>query len=55
MQILLLHGWQSTQGGVKLTFLKDHGHDVLNPALPDDDYIALAKEDSSSRRRQHGH
>ena len=38
MTILFLHGWQSTPGGIKPTFLKDHGHTVLNPALPDDDF-----------------
>ena len=40
MTILFLHGWQSTPGGVKPTFLKDHGHEVLNPALPDEDFDA---------------
>ena len=38
MLILFLHGWQSTPGGLKPTYLKDHGHTVLNPALPDDDF-----------------
>ncbi len=38
MLILFLHGWQSTPGGVKPTCLKDHGHTVLNPALPDQDF-----------------
>jgi alpha-beta hydrolase superfamily lysophospholipase len=38
MKVLFLHGWQSTPGGVKPTYLKDHGHEVLNPALPDDDF-----------------
>ena len=38
MTILFLHGWQSTRGGVKPTYLKDHGHEVLNPALPDDNF-----------------
>lgn len=38
MNILFLHGWQSTPGGRKPTYLRDHGHTVLNPALPDDDF-----------------
>lgn len=37
MRILFLHGWHSIPGGVKPTYLKDHGHMVINPALPDDD------------------
>ena len=37
MKIFFLHGWQSTPGGVKPTYLKSYGHEVLNPALPDDD------------------
>ena len=40
MKILFLHGWQSTPGGVKPTYLEAHGHEVLNPALPDDDFAA---------------
>jgi len=38
MTILFLHGLNSTPGGVKPTYLKDHGHTVLNPKLPDDDF-----------------
>jgi hypothetical protein len=38
MTILFLHGWQSTPGGLKPTYLAQHGHEVLNPALPDDDF-----------------
>jgi len=37
MRILFLHGWNSVPGGVKPTYLKDHGHEVINPKLPDDD------------------
>jgi hypothetical protein len=43
MKIFFLHGWQSTPGGVKPTYLKDHGHYVLNPALPDDDFDAAVR------------
>jgi hypothetical protein len=38
MLILFLHSWRSTPGGVKPTFMAEHGHEVLNPALPDDDF-----------------
>jgi hypothetical protein len=40
MRILFLHGWQSVPGGVKPTFLKESGHEVLNPKLPDEDFGA---------------
>jgi hypothetical protein len=43
MRILFLHGWQSVPGGVKPTYLVQHGHEVLNPALPDDDFVASVK------------
>ena len=43
MKILFLHGWQSTPGGVKPTYLKAHGHEVFNPALPDDDFDAAVR------------
>ncbi len=38
MQILFLHGWQSIPGGVKPSYLIQHGHTVINPKLPDDDF-----------------
>ena len=43
MKVLFLHGWQSTPGGLKPTYLKDHGHEVLNPALPDDNFDAVVR------------
>jgi len=50
MKILFLHGWQSVPGGIKPTFLAQHGHEVINPKLPDEDMeqavrIAQAKFD----------
>jgi hypothetical protein len=38
MKILFLHGWHSVPGGVKPTYLIQHGHKVINPALPDDQF-----------------
>src|ERR1700679_1038666 len=43
MKILFLHGWQSIQGGVKPTFLAQHGHEVINPKLADDDFAEAVR------------
>lgn len=43
MKILFLHGWTSVPGGRKPTYLKNHGHEVVNPPLPDDDFEAALK------------
>jgi len=40
LKILFLHGWNSVVGGVKPTYLREHGHTVFNPALPHEDYSA---------------
>jgi hypothetical protein len=49
MPILFLHDWNSIPG-VKPTYLKDHGHTVFNPKLPDDDFdeaICVARASST--------
>jgi hypothetical protein len=38
MKILFLYGWHSVPGGVKPSYLAEHGHEVTNPALDDDDF-----------------
>ncbi|MGD0901009.1 MAG: alpha/beta fold hydrolase [Thermoguttaceae bacterium] len=53
MKVLFLHGWQSTPGGIKPTYLKDHGHEVLNPALPDDDFDAAVRIAQAEFDRHH--
>jgi hypothetical protein len=41
--ILFLHGWTSVPGGVKPTYLASHGHTVLNPKLPDEDFAEAVR------------
>lgn len=52
MKVLFLHGWHSVPGGVKPTCLKDHGHEVINPAL-DDDYFDVAVRTAQTEYDQH--
>jgi hypothetical protein len=38
MKILFLHGYGSDPDGIRPTFLKESGHQVIHPALPDEDF-----------------
>jgi hypothetical protein len=38
MKILFLHGWHSYPGGLKPSYLANHGFEVINPPLDDDDF-----------------
>ena len=53
MKILFLHGWQSVPGGVKPTYLIQHGHEVFNPPLDDEDFdgAVLAAQAEYDRHR----
>ncbi|MAT14099.1 MAG: alpha/beta hydrolase [Planctomyces sp.] len=53
MKILFLHGWHSVVGGVKPTYLKDAGHEVLNPALDDDDFELALRTAQDVYDREH--
>lgn len=43
MKLLFLHGWRSTPGRLKPTYLRSRSHEVLNPALPDEDFDAAVR------------
>jgi alpha-beta hydrolase superfamily lysophospholipase len=53
MKILFLHGWHSVPGGVKPSYLIAHGHEVINPALSDDDWGEAVRtaQDEYDRQR----
>ena len=53
MKILFLHGWTSTPGGRKPTYLNDHGHTVINPTLPDDDFDCAVRIAQAEFDRHH--
>ena len=53
MLVLFLHGWTSVPGGVKPTYLASHGHRVLNPALPDEDFAGAVRIAQAEFDRHH--
>jgi hypothetical protein len=55
MKILFLHCWQSVPGGVEPTYLAQHGHQVINPKLPDGDFaeaVRIAQAEFDKHRPQ---
>jgi hypothetical protein len=43
VKVLYLHGWNSVVGGVKPTYLRSHGHEVVEPALDHEDFEAALR------------
>ncbi|MCH2211051.1 MAG: GNAT family N-acetyltransferase [Fuerstiella sp.] len=43
MKILFLTGWHGKPDGVKPTFLRQHGHQVIEPPLDDDDFATAVR------------
>ena len=43
MKLLYLHGWNSTVGGVKPTYLRSHGHEVIEPEMDHEDFEAALR------------
>ena len=43
MKLLDLHGWNSVVGGVKPTYLRSHGHEVIEPELDHEDFEAALR------------
>jgi hypothetical protein len=53
VKILFLYGWQSVRGGLKPTYLARQGHEVLNPALPDEDFAGAVRIAQAEFNRHH--
>jgi hypothetical protein len=53
VKILFLHGWTSVPGGKKPTFLAEHGHLVLNPALPNEDFEESVRIANAEFQKHH--
>jgi alpha-beta hydrolase superfamily lysophospholipase len=51
--VLFLHGWTSRPGGLKPTYLAEHGHTVINPALPDEDFAESVRIAQAEVDRHH--
>jgi hypothetical protein len=53
IKILFLHGWHSVPGGLKPSFLAQHGYEVMNPALDDEDFDEAVRTAQVEYDRHH--
>jgi predicted alpha/beta hydrolase family esterase len=53
MKILFLHGLESKPGGPKPTFLANYGYDIVEPALPKDNWNASVKIARETFKQEH--
>jgi hypothetical protein len=51
MKILFLHGWGSRPGGLKPSYLIEHGHEVINPPLSDSNFDVAVRTAQSEYDR----
>ena len=53
MKLLYLHGWNSVVGGVKPTYLRSHGHEVIEPELDHEDFEAALRTAQAAFDQHH--
>jgi hypothetical protein len=53
MKLLYLHGWNSVVGGVKPTYLRSHGHEIIEPELDHEDFEAALRTAQAAFDQHH--
>jgi len=53
VKILYLHGWNSVVGGVKPTYLRSHGHEIIEPELDHEDFEAALRTAQAAFDQHH--
>jgi alpha-beta hydrolase superfamily lysophospholipase len=53
LKLLYLHGWNSVVGGVKPTYLRSHGHEIIEPKLDHEDFKAALRTAQAAFDQHH--
>jgi hypothetical protein len=53
MKLLYIHGWNSVVGGVKPTYLRSHGHEVIEPELDHENFEAALRTAQAAFDQHH--